>query len=104
MRKSIGKVIFWCLLGVLTVVCSVYAELPLDAAPERSVGEERGSVKRVARDVVEVERARLMGPAIKAWWGKPVPSPEPATLMVLTGGGLMAVSVRVMRKYRTGRR
>ncbi|MBA7547927.1 hypothetical protein ES705_40368 [subsurface metagenome] len=42
MRKSIGKVIFWCLLGVLTVVCSAYAELPLEAAPERSAGKKMG--------------------------------------------------------------
>ncbi|MCK4851172.1 MAG: hypothetical protein KAT11_07470 [Phycisphaerae bacterium] len=104
MRKSIGKVIIWCLLGVLTVVCSVYAELPLEAVPERSAGEKMGSLNRLARDVVVVERASLGGTVIEAWWGEPVLSPEPATLVVLTGGGLMTVSVRVMRKYRTGRR
>ncbi len=85
MWKSIGKVIFWCLLGVLTVVCSAYAELPLEAGPESSAGEK-------------------MGPAIEARSGRLVVRPEPATLMVLTGSGLMAVSVRVMRRCRSSLR
>jgi len=85
MRKSIGKVIFWCLLGVLTVVCSAYAELPLEAAPERSAGEK-------------------MGPAIEARSGRLVVRPEPATLVVLTGSGLMAVSVRVRQRCRSSLR
>ena len=79
MRKSIGKVIFWCLLGVLTVVCSV------KSTPERSAGEK-------------------IGPAIEARSGRLVVRPEPATLMVLTGSGLMAVSVRVMRRCRSSLR
>jgi len=91
MRKSIAKVIFWCFLGVLTVVCSAYAKLPLEAAPERSAGEEMGSVKVLNRAVVVVETASFLGKR---------QGNEPATLAVLTGSGLMAVSVRVMRKCR----
>ena len=81
MRKSIGKVIFWSLLGVLTVVWPAYGELPLKTTPERSVGEKKG-------------------PAIEARSGMLLVKPELATLMVLTASGLMVVSARVMRKYR----
>ena len=89
MKKSIGKLIFWCLLGVLTVVCSV------SATPERSVGETRGSLTRLERDVVGVERASLGGMSL---------NPEPATLGVLLVGGLAAGSMMTARKCRTSMR
>ena len=81
MRKSIGKVIFWCLLGVLTVVCSANAGLTLAAAPERSAGENRGLVE--------------------TRWDKPALRAEPATLVVLMMGPLAFMSMRVVRRYRT---
>ncbi len=81
MRNSIGKVIFWSLLGVLTVVWPACAELPLKTAPERSVGEK-------------------MSPAMATQSGMLTVKPEPATLILLASGGLMSVSARVMRKYR----
>ena len=89
MRRSIGKTIFWCLLGVLTVVCSAIA------TPERSVGENRGTIERFESDVIGVERASLGGMSL---------NPEPATLGVLLVGGLAAVSMRMARKYRNGMR
>ncbi len=79
MSKSIIKLIFWSLLGILTLAWPAFAELGLETAPERSVREK-------------------MSPAIAIQSGKLAAHPEPATLMLLAGGGLMAVSTRVMRK------
>ena len=90
MQKSIGKLIFWCLLGVLTVVFSA------TATPERSVGENRGSPKRLQSDVIGAERAGL--------GGKLSLNPEPATLTVLLVGGLAVGSMRMARKYRSSMR
>ena len=81
MTRSIGKVIFWCLLGVLTVVWPACAELPLETAPERIAGEK-------------------MSPVITARSGMLSVKPESVTLMLLAGGGLMSVSARVMRQCR----
>ncbi len=81
MRKSLGKLIFWCVLGILTLAWPAFAELSLETAPERSVGEK-------------------MSPAITAQLGIAAVKPEPATLMLLAGSGLMAMSARVMRKCR----
>ena len=96
MQKSIGKLIFWCLLGVLTVVCSASANFTLTATPERSVGENRGSLKRLESDVIGAERASL--------GGKLSLNPELATLTVLLVGGLAVGSMRMARKYRSGMR
>ena len=89
MQKSIGKLISWCLLGVLTVVFSA------TATPERSVGENRGSPKRLQSDVIGAERAGLGGMSL---------NPEPATLTVLLVGGLAVGSMRMARKYRSSMR
>ncbi len=95
MKKSIGKVIFWSLLGVLTVVCSASGNFPIKTAPERSAGETSGSLTRLERDVVGVERASLGGMSL---------NPEPATLGVLLVGGLAAGSMITARKCRTSMR
>ena len=81
MRKLFTKVIFWSLLGILTVAWPACAELSPNTTPEISVGEK-------------------MGPTVEARSGMLVVRPEPATLMVLTASGLMAMSSRVMRKCR----
>ena len=95
MQKSIGKLIFWCLLGVLTVICSASANFTVTATPERSVGENRGSLKRLQSDVIGAERASLQGMSL---------NPEPATLTVLLVGALAVGSMRMARKYRNGMR
>ena len=68
--------------------------------------EKRESVKSPEGGSAVLKTSRTGGKAFRtrAWRGTVLPIPEAATVVMLIASGLVAVSVRVIRRYRAGLR